>query len=175
MIYKEDQKFNEPAIWIGLIVSGLVVVGIFGFGFYRQIIQGLQFGNNPMSDNGLIVSLSLVILLFLLVFLLFAFAKLTTVIDKSGIAYKFFPFHFKFHQISWDKIENFEVVTYKPLKDYGGWGIRIGRKGKAFNVSGNKGLQLQMKSGKNILIGTQNETELTNFTIRLKVIMGSST
>ncbi len=94
MIYKENQKFNEPAIWIGLIVSGLVVIGIFGFGFYRQIIQGLQFGNNPMSDNGLMVTFGLIIILFLSVFLLFAFAKLTIEIDRRRIAFRFFPFHF---------------------------------------------------------------------------------
>jgi len=169
MIYREDQKFNEPVIWIGLIVSGLVVIGIFGFGFYRQIIQGLPFGNNPMSDNGLIVSFGLVILLFLLVFLLFGFARLTTLINRAGIAYKFFPFHFKYQQISWDKIEKFDVIAYKPLRDYGGWGIRIGKKGKAYNVSGDIGLQLQLKSGKSILIGTQKAVELSDFLSKLQL------
>jgi len=169
MIYKEDQKFKEPAIWIGLIVSGLVVIGIFGFGFYRQIIQGKQFGDNPMSDNGLIITFTLVILLFLAILLLFGFANLTTEIDKRRVSFRFFPFHFKHHRISWDDIENFEVITYKPLRDYGGWGIRIGKKGKAYNVSGDKGLQLQLKSGKSILIGTQKAVELSDFLSKLQL------
>jgi hypothetical protein len=169
MNYRENQKFNEPAIWIGLIMSGIVVVGIFGLGFYRQIIQGRQFGNNPMSDTGLIVASALVICLFLLVFLLFGFAKLTTEIDRHSIAFRFFPFHFKFQQIGWDKIEKFEVITYKPIRDYGGWGIKFGKKGKAFNVAGDKGLQLQLKSGKSILIGTQKVVELSDFLSKLQL------
>ncbi len=169
MIYKESQKFKEPAIWIGLIISGLVVIGIFGLGFYRQIIQGRQFGNNPMSDTGLIVTLTLVLILFLLMFLLFGFANLTTEIDRHRIAFRFFPFHYKFQQIGWNKIEKFEVITYKPIRDYGGWGIKFGKNGKAYNVAGNRGLQLQLKSGKNILIGTQKPDELSDFLSKLQL------
>jgi len=168
MIYKENQKFKEPAIWIGLIISGMVVIGIFGLGFYHQIVQGRQFGNNPMSDTGLIVTFVLVVFLFLSVFLLFAFAKLTIEIDRRRIAFRFFPFHLKFQQIGWDKVEKFEVITYKPIRDYGGWGIKFGKKGKAYNVAGDKGLQLQLKSGKNILIGTQKTAELTDFLSKLQ-------
>jgi hypothetical protein len=168
MNYRENQKFKEPAIWIGLTVSALVVIGIFGLGFYRQIIQGRQFGNNPMSDNGLTVAFALVVFLFLSVFLLFGFAKLTIEIDRRRIAFRFFPFHFKFQQIGWDKIEKFEVITYKPIRDYGGWGIKFGKKGKAYNVAGDKGLQLQLKSGKNILIGTQKAAELSDFLSKLQ-------
>jgi len=169
MNYRENQKFKEPAIWIGLTVSALVVIGIFGLGFYRQIIQGKPFGNNPMSDTGLIVTFVLVVFLFLLVFLLFGFAKLTTEIDKRRIAFRFFPFHLKFQQIGWDKIEKFEVITYKPIRDYGGWGIKFGKKGKAYNVAGDKGLQLQLKSGKTILIGTQKAVELSDFLSKLQL------
>jgi hypothetical protein len=60
-------------------------------------------------------------------------------------------------------IEKYEVITYDPILDYGGWGIKYNRHGKAYNVSGNKGLQLYLKNGKRILIGTQKESELTNF------------
>lgn len=50
--------------------------------------------------------------------------------------------------------------TYSPIKEYGGWGYRITLKnGKAFNVTGNKGIQLVLKSGKKLLIGTQQESE----------------
>ena len=45
---------------------------------------------------------------------------------------------------------------YKPLREYGGWGIRCSlKRGKAYNVSGNKGVQLVFKNGKQLLIGSQ--------------------
>ena len=61
-----------------------------------------------------------------------------------------------------DYIHEAHAITYSPLKDYGGWGIRYGRKGKAYNVSGNKGVMLSMKDGKAIMIGSQNNKDLWN-------------
>ena len=59
-----------------------------------------------------------------------------------------------------DSIEKAEAHSYSPLRDYGGWGIRYGGKGKAYNVSGNKGVLLMLKDGKNVLIGSQNHEGL---------------
>ena len=170
MIYKEIQKFKQPWIWFGLIISGQLIMGFFGLGFYKQIIQGQRFGNNPMSDSGLIISFILILLLFILITLFFGLAKLTTVIDKNGIKYRFFPFHLKFQSINWDKIERFTVVTYHPIGDYGGWGIRYSKNGKAYNVAGDKGLHIQLKTGKTLLIGTQKDIELDNFLSKLKQV-----
>ncbi len=116
-----------------------------------------------MSDAGLIVTYILVLLVLGGVIALFLFAELTTQIDREGIHYRFFPFHFKFHLIPREMIDKAEVVTYKPLRDYGGWGIRFGSKGKAYNVRGDKGLQLSLQNGRQILFGTQKEQELEIF------------
>lgn len=58
-------------------------------------------------------------------------------------------------------MEKCYVRTYSPIREYGGWGFRqaLGEKGKAYNVKGNKGIQIQLKTGKNILIGTQKEKD----------------
>jgi hypothetical protein len=49
------------------------------------------------------------------------------------------------------------------LTEYGGWGLRLGilGKGTAFNVSGDKGLQLEFIDNKKLLIGTKKPEELT--------------
>ncbi|MDQ1088364.1 hypothetical protein [Siphonobacter sp. SORGH_AS_1065] len=49
------------------------------------------------------------------------------------------------------------------MTEYGGWGLRLGLFGKgiAFNVSGNKGLQLEFIDHKKLLIGTNKPEELT--------------
>lgn len=52
--------------------------------------------------------------------------------------------------------------------EYGGWGVRFGKGGKAFNVSGNRGLKLYLKSGRSLLIGTQKDKELIAFLSELK-------
>jgi hypothetical protein len=53
-----------------------------------------------------------------------------------------------------------EVRTYRPMREYGGWGVKYGRAGKAYNVSGNRGVQLKLTSGKGLLIGSQRPEEL---------------
>ncbi len=59
-------------------------------------------------------------------------------------------------------LKGYEVLTYSPIKDYGGWGIRYGRGGKAYNVRGNRGVQLQLANGQRLLIGSQRPEELSN-------------
>ncbi|SDL02555.1 hypothetical protein SAMN04487898_11451 [Pedobacter sp. ok626] len=71
---------------------------------------------------------------------------------------------------SWDVIDKYYIRTYSPLGEYGGWGIRYSMSGQgmAYNVSGNKGLQLELNNGKKILIGTNNPTELEAALTKLK-------
>jgi hypothetical protein len=169
MTYTEHQKFSQPWVWIGLTASGLITTGLFGIGIYKQIIMGQKFGNHPMSDTGLIITSILIVLLLGSIALMFGIATLETVIDDRGIAYRFFPFHLKFHRISWEVIEKYEVIAYHPVRDYGGWGIRGNKNNKAYNVSGNVGLHLYLKDGTTILLGTQNQAELSDFIATLRI------
>ncbi|PQJ80922.1 hypothetical protein BTO18_05610 [Polaribacter porphyrae] len=78
--------------------------------------------------------------------------------------YQFFPFHWKLKLITWDKISTAYVRIYDPIGDYGGWGLKGGTlwsksKGRAINVSGDIGIQLELKNGKKLLIGTQKKSE----------------
>lgn len=161
--YVEEQQFRQLWLWALIIVTGLSSVGVFAYGFYIQIILGEIFGNKPMSDTMLIIFFVSSTFFFTLLLLLFKLAKLTTMIDDSGISYKFFPFHLSFHTIKWDEIESYEVINYRPIREYGGWGIRYAWNKKAYNVSGNVGLSVQLKTGKKVLFGTQKEKELKEF------------
>ncbi|MBP6238630.1 MAG: hypothetical protein KA270_14875 [Saprospiraceae bacterium] len=90
----------------------------------------------------------------------FTIVRLHTKINSVGIQYKFFPFHFKWQSISWNEIETSEIRTYKPIREYGGWGLRYGKQGKAYTIKGKTGLQLYLKTGRNILIGTNKYKDL---------------
>ena len=57
-------------------------------------------------------------------------------------------------------MSQYQTRQYKPIREYGGWGIRYGRGGKAYNVSGNKAVQLVLKNGKRLLIGSQRPDKL---------------
>lgn len=86
--------------------------------------------------------------------------NLTIEVRPDGLYFRFFPLHRSFRKIASEDLAGYEVRTYSPLKDYGGWGIRYGRRGKAYNVSGNRGVQLEFSNGDKLLLGSQKPEEL---------------
>lgn len=154
-VFKEEQRFNQLWLIVLLLVSAIVPIAI----YVNEYLE------NPTKFS--ILDLLGFILIILLATGLIFFFKLTTRIDEKGIHYKFFPFHWSFKIIKWDEINNAYVRIYDPIGEYGGWGLRGGilwnkAKGKAINVSGDIGIQLLLKNGKKLLIGTQKKEEAKN-------------
>jgi hypothetical protein len=156
LLFSEKQRFNQWWLWIIL----LGVNALFVFGVFKQVILGQQFGDKPMSNTGLI----LVALGTILLSVLFLNFRLITQIRKDGVYVKFFPLHLSYRKYPWENISKAFIRTYNSLSEYGGWGVRysLGDKGKALNVSGNKGLQLEFVDKKKLLIGTQKPEALEN-------------
>ena len=51
--------------------------------------------------------------------------------------------------------------TYDPLREFGGWGIRRGSGGsRAFNMRGREGVQLELRSGAKVLVGSEHPAGL---------------
>jgi hypothetical protein len=151
-IFEEHQRFTQWWIWV-------ILIGIFGLsagGFIYQLTTGQAFGSKPMNNTGFFV----IVILNSLLLLLFFLFQLKTRIDEVGVHYQFKPFHTKMRTIKWDEIEKAEIRNYKPLQEYGGWGIRGFASDRALNVSGKVGLQLYLKNGDKLLIGTQKSVEL---------------
>jgi hypothetical protein len=88
--------------------------------------------------------------------------KLITQITAEGIQVRFSPLQTRFQLYRWDDVEQLFIRTYHPIPEYGGWGIRLGPSGSAYNVSGNVGLQLVLRGNYKILIGTTKAEELMN-------------
>ncbi|WP_018616763.1 hypothetical protein [Segetibacter koreensis] len=154
VLFTERQKFRQWWVWLTL----LGVNGLFIFAVFKQVIGGQQFGEKPMGNTQLLFTAGVIILLTIWLFNL----RLETQIKKTGIYVRFFPFHLSFRHYPWYNISRSFVRKYNPIAEYGGWGIRLGLfgKGKAFNVSGNKGLQLEFRNNKKLLIGTNKPGEL---------------
>lgn len=152
IVFTERQKFTQWWVWV--ILLGVNV--IFFFGFFNRVIGDKPFEGEPMGYVGFIATLVLILSLTTLFFVF----RLETVIKKEGVYVRFFPFHIKFRHYAWAEIHKSYVRQYAPLGEFGGWGIRYARKGRALNVSGNMGLQLEFTNGKRLLIGTKKPDEL---------------
>ncbi len=158
LYFREEQQFRQRWIWLILIGVLLVTIIPFGYGMIQQLIYSKPWGDRPMSDTGLLILGTLSIALAVGLLYLFYKMKLITEVREGEIYLRFFPFTRK--TIPFRDIENFEAVKYRPIADYGGWGIRFGRKGKAYNVSGNRGVMLHLRGGQKFLIGSQRPEEL---------------
>lgn len=151
--FKEQQSFRQKWLWILLI--GLTVLFVFA-------VVKSNLEQPEQAIHYFLISIP-----FLLLFL-FVFLRLDTKIDKNGIFYKWHPFSLKNKHIKWDEIDRIFVRKYAPLTEYGGWGVRYNFKGWAHNVSGNTGIQIILKSGKRILIGTQKPDKVEQVLEELK-------
>ena len=133
---------------------------MFMYGFITQIIKGIPWGTNPMPDGALMVTTLFVVLLWTGIYLLFRFSKLSTLISENGIEVKFPPFFRNPKVFTHEMIKHWKVRKYNPFMEFGGWGVRYGMNGRAYNVKGRMGLELEFMNGKKLLIGTQKKEQI---------------
>jgi len=151
MIFQEKQKFTQW--WLWTILLGVLAVVIFAI--YRQLVLNEPFGDNPMSDSGLIIFAVLLLALCAL----FGFIHLDTRIDKTHVKFTFIPFLKK--SVEWKNIKSARVVDYGTV---GGWGIKHSKDyGTVYATGGDMGLAIAMQNGDKFVIGTQKESELRTF------------
>ncbi|MEL6327520.1 MAG: DUF6141 family protein [Cyanobacteria bacterium J06626_23] len=148
------QRFRSLT-WVWVIL--LPGVGALWYSAYRQLILGEPVGNRPASNP--------VLLLFWFAFGLalpawFFFGGLRTEVRDDGVHLQAVAPPLCSQHIDYSEIATYEARRYRPLRDFGGWGPRFGQGGKAYTVSGNRGVQLVFKDGRRLLIGSQKADQL---------------
>jgi len=164
LIYREEQKFALWLRWL-VVLSMVWIVPLSIFSLTKTPPEQGPPGILPiilLIVAGVFVPIAIAVLFFLL--------KLETEVRPDGLYLRYFPFHINFKRFTTDELSEYYARKYKPIREYGGWGIRCSfRKGNAYNVSGNKGVQLVFKNGKRLLIGSQKAEDLEN---AIRSIMG---
>ena len=160
VFFQELQRFRQPVLLMVIIASCLAVVAVYGYAIVSHLIYDRPFGNEPTSVLVLALSGLAAILIVLAILVLSLMSKLQTQVRADGLFVRFYPFHRRQRKIPLEKVTSFRAVTYRPIWDYGGWGLRCGRGGRAYNVSGRRGVRLEFHDGKHLLIGSQRPEEL---------------
>ena len=158
--FSEIQRFSQRWLWIVLIVSMLIPAAVFAYGMIEQLVYGKPWGDRPVSDLTLILIGTAVLVFSFVMIYLFYSLRLITEVHSDGIYIRFFPFPGK--KIAFIDIKTCEARTYRPLAEYGGWGIKYGRSGWAYTILGDRGVQLVLHNDKRILIGSQLAEQLTS-------------
>lgn len=151
ILFIEEQKFRHNLLWTFLLIAPLLFFCVI---LVYQLLSGELVGDNPMSN----VSLMILIPFYgLPVIMIIYYVRLTTIISDETISYGWNIPTQELNVINIIDIKNYEVIEYSFV----GWGYRLSRKyGTVYNVDGNKGLQIETKSGSKILIGTHHAGEL---------------
>ena len=141
--YEEVQTMNQVWLW--------VLMGIETFAVLLPLVL-LKVTLWVIAPMALVMLLTLIML---------GSMKLKTRIDEEGVDYQMNLFHWNKRAIPWSEIDQIYVRQYSPMREYGGWGMRYGRNGRAITMHGKYGIQLVKKDGKRILIGTEQPESVT--------------
>ncbi len=154
LLFREEQRFHQW--WIYAVVVG--TAGFAWYAFLREAVLHRPMGDRPAPYWLTALTWALMGIGFPWLFLS---ARLVVEVREDGVRFRYRPFHRRWHRLSAGEIREAEARTYRPILEYGGWGIRYGwRGGRAYNVSGNRGVQLTLNDGRKVLFGSRRPEEL---------------
>jgi hypothetical protein len=73
-------------------------------------------------------------------------------------------------RIPYDEIERLESVRYRPIREFGGWGMRIRLGKRAWTSRGNQAVVLHMTDGLQVYVGSDNPHRLEE---RIRAVGGT--
>jgi hypothetical protein len=150
--FHEVQRFRQWWLWALLL---LIATGAWGW-FLAQVVLGLEVGPKTAPDWSVAVMAA--------VFgtampLWFVWLAMETTVDSREVRLRFWPLADV--RVPRAQVASVEAVTYSPIGEYGGWGVRWGgRRNWCYNVSGDRGVRVTRTDGSLILIGSQHADEL---------------
>jgi len=147
--FVEVQRFHQ--VWV-IILVGFIAVLCWAF-FIRLLLS-------PADESSAAIIVFVFVIFGILFPVWFLIMRLETEVRDLFLSYRLYPLHIAWREVPAREIASVEAVTYSPILEYGGWGMRIGRRGRAYNVSGNRGVFICKKNGKCFLLGSQRPDEL---------------
>jgi hypothetical protein len=152
VLFREEQYFRQPWVWACVLVpmAGCALLIMY-------YLWAGQLGDlTPRAMRKLIETEVALVLIALWLYRI----RLVTEVRSDGLVLHF-QWLWRRRWIPFTDIAGYSVVTYNPIRDYGGWGIRYGVAGdKAYNVSGDRGVRLEFTDGGRLLVGSQRPEEL---------------
>ena len=143
--FHESQRFHGAIL--GLLVAAFVVVAVVSI---VEVVAGRP------AEVWLVVVGPLVVLV---VAVLLSLSHLDVDVTDEGVTIAF-RYVWPARRITFSEIVGLEVRRYNPLLEYGGWGVRLGPMGWAYMTSGSEGVQLRLRKGLPVLIGSARPREL---------------
>lgn len=145
IIYQEKSSMK---LWAFILIPLLSVV----------VLLDVLINNSPKFTQD--PEAQWTILIPILAFLLLYFIQLEWKFTESDFRYRFFPFIIKEKIIPYSNIQTMSVMKINPLFEFGGWGLRRGKLGKAYTTDGNLIIHMELKSGQKLNFTVKNKSEV---------------
>ncbi len=142
VLFEERQRFVNRVVAF-VLLGLLVLMTLFAW-------QDLRAHLPPGRQLTMLLPVGLVAVLL--------FLELHVSVGDAGVRIRMLPFANR--TIAPAHITRWEARTYRPILEYGGWGVRFGTRGRAYSVSGDRGVELTLDNGKRVLIGSQRSDDL---------------
>lgn len=112
------------------------------------------------------VSFGMIIVLIILIIVGYFFRALDVKCDNKHLSFHFGPFG---KDVPIKQIKNIEVTNVRPLKDFMGWGHRIGPDGSiGYIAAGNKGVKIDLKNSKAYVLTVRHPKRLVKHVEEMK-------
>ena len=145
IIYQEKSSMKLWAFILIPLLSVVVLVDVL-------INNSSKFTQDPEAQWTILIPI--------LAFLLLYFIQLEWKFTESDFRYRFFPFIIKERIIPYSNIQTISVMKINPLFEFGGWGLRRGKLGKAYTTDGNLIIHMELKSGQKLNFTVKNKSEV---------------
>jgi hypothetical protein len=151
-LFREEQHYASRFLVVALSILALVGVSMAAAGVREVGVSGAGID----AVLGLLLGGAIAVALPLAL----AFSRLVTEITSAGLRVRLAPWQPHGRGFRWENVVRFAAVTYRPLRDYGGWGIRGTRRHGAYNARGDLGVFLELSDGATFVVGSQEPLEL---------------
>jgi len=144
--FYEEQRFPQVRMRVTLALPPIFLTALAVW----QVGFGHRIGRYPISNGGITILSAML----WAVYIRLVTVRLSTEIGENEIRVRMKGFHRK-RSIPLDAVRGVKVVTFDPVKDFGGYGIRATKSGVAMVARGNHGVRMEMKDGTMVVIGSQ--------------------
>jgi hypothetical protein len=151
ILFFEKQSFPTRRIAVALAAPPCFMLGL----LIWQVVLGHPWGKQPMSNGNVI---GWTIFVWAVYFRLLTVRLVTEVRDAELVVR--FRGLWRAKHVPLREVKSAETITFDPLRDYGGYGIRTTRQGKAYIAKGTQGVRLKLADGSMLVIGSQKPNDL---------------
>jgi hypothetical protein len=143
-LFREEQYFDWRVYALIASVEGLTALGLLHRNAWSsELILGLVIGT--------------VLLMSLAIFML----RMTTEVTPTDVRVWFGGVPIYRRVVPLGDIRRIEPTSFRPIADYGFWGVRSSRDGeRALIARGTRGVRLELVDGSLLVIGSQRSEEL---------------